>query len=366
MRTARRLSLAVLAATVLALPACGDDGKGGSAGTDTDTDADTDADSDSDADTDIDTDTDTDVDTETDDDTIVEPFTCDPMETTSPLLAAYMAFDPADPHPGDTLTVIVISTNGTPPASAPPLTLQAEGAGGTTTEELAFIAGGADTVAYFAVPDVQLGDVCLLALANGVDAELSGKVTVTERPAGPPLTDVVYKVITNHQWTCDEQPTYGNELHVSVLDETGVGVPGAVVDVLLADSTDMETIYNGDTNVVPDSLTMDGGGSFIAYDYWPISDNGLLVLKLAVSGEPSDIATELTTGWWEADDLGCNYCGTYGINVWGHWSHTVVFQRDPAATEICAVATDHAGQSNCGTPGHIHHDPELQACWAAE
>ncbi len=290
------------------------------------------------------------------------PFTCEPTATTSPVLAAAMHLDPADPHPGDTLTVIVRSTNGTEPGDAPPMAMQAEHAGGVVLEPTTMVAGGGDTLYYYAIPDVPPGDVCLLGLIDGTEPEIAGKVTVTPRPAGPPLTDGVYKVVQNHQWTCAEQPTYGNEIHVYVRDELGNGVPGAVVRVRYADSTDPGSIHNGGGDI-PETVTTDGSGFYLGYDYWPISDHGFLVFQLEVDGEPSDVATELTTGWWEADDGGCNYCGTYGINVWGHWSHTVVFQRDPAATEICVVDTDHAGQAACGAPGHLHHHPTHQACW---
>ncbi len=292
------------------------------------------------------------------------PFTCEAETVGSPLLAAQLHFDPAEPHPGDTLTVIVRSTNGTEPSQSPALVLQAEGAEGTTTEPITMQAGGGDTLYYFAVPDVKLGDLCLLALVDGTTPEIAGKVTVTERPAGPPVTNGIYKVITNHQWTCAEQPTYGNEIHITVLDENGAGVAGAVVDVMVADSTDPGSIYNDEGNI-PDTVEMDNSGTFHGYNYWPISDHGLMVFKLSVLGEPSDIATEITTGWWETNDENCNYCGEYGKNVWGHWSHTIVFQRALNATEICEVDTDHAGQQSCATPGHLHHHPQHQACWLA-
>jgi len=292
------------------------------------------------------------------------PFTCEPDLPGSPQLAAQMHFDPAEPHPGDTLTVIVRSTNGTSPGDSPGLVLEAEGAAGMTTEQITMRAGGGDTLYYFAVPNVELGDLCLLALVDGTTPEIAGKVTVTERPAGPPVENGIYKVITHHQWTCSEQPTYGNEIHVSVQDENGQGVAGAVVDVNYADSTDPGSIYNDEGNI-PDTVQMDGSGHYVGYNYWPISDHGFMVFKLSVQGEPSDIATELTTGWWEANDENCNYCGEYGKNVWGHWSHTVVFQRDVNATEICEVDTDHAGQQSCAIPGHLHHHPQHQACWTA-
>jgi hypothetical protein len=301
-------------------------------------------------------------DDDTGDDDTVAPFTCEPAAVTSPVLNGEMYFDPADPHPGDTLTVIVKAPGQTPDTHAS-MAMKAEGSWGEVLEPTTIVAGGGDTFYYYAIPDVQLGEVCLLGLIDGVLPEISGEVLVTERPQGAPLTQGVYRVTSNHQWTCGEQPTYGNEVHVQVLDEQGNGVPNTNIAIHYADSTDPGTIYNGGGDI-PEFVTTDGNGSFVAYNSWPISDHGFLVFQLWVKDEPSDIATELTTGWWETDDQDCSYCGQYGINVWGHWSHSVVFQRDPAATEACTVPVDHGGQAACGAPGHLHHHPTHQACWS--
>ena len=301
-------------------------------------------------------------DDDTGDDDTGQPFTCEPEAVGSPQLGAEMFFDPADPHPGDTLTVIVKAPDLSP-GSAPSMAMQAEGAGGTALESTTIVAGGGDTFYYYAIPDVQLGELCLLGLIDGVTPEISAEVQVTERPAGPPLIHGVYKVSSNHQWTCGEQPTYGNEVVIQVLDEQGSGVPNADVVVHYADSTDCGTIHNGGGDI-PQVVTTDGGGTFHGYNYWPTSDHGFLVFSLWVQDEPSDVATEITTGWWETDDHDCSYCNTYGINVWGHWSHSIVFQRDPDATQACTVPVDHAGQSACGAPGHLHHHPTHQACWS--
>jgi hypothetical protein len=299
-----------------------------------------------------------------DDDTTAAPFTCEPGSLTSPVLAGEMLFDPADPHPGDTLTVIVLTTNGTEPAAAPSMAMQAEGAGGTVLEPTTLVAGGGDTLYYYAFADVQLGDVCLTGLIDGATPEISGEVTVTPRPAGPSAAGGVYKVTSNHQWTCSEQPTWGNEIHLYVLDEDGAGVAGVPIRIDYADSTDYASIHNGGGDIPP-TVTTDGNGYYLGYDYWPTSDHGFMVFQFDLDGIASDVATEITTGWWETDDSGCNYCGMYAVNTWGHWSHTVIWQLDPAATEICVVPTDHAGQSACGAPGHLHHHPDHQACWAA-
>lgn len=293
----------------------------------------------------------------------VPPFQCTPEAASSPVLAADVWFDPAQPHPGDTVNVIVRAGNGLASADAPPMQLQAQHGGGTTMLDPTMRAGGA-ALYYYAIADVPLGDVCVLGLIDGAP-EVSASVTVTPRP--PARAGDVFKVIENHQWTCDEQPDFGNELHLWVRDEDGVGIPGATIRVAPADSTDVATIYNGDSSTIPTTLVTDGDGYVKEYDYWPISDHGLLVLELSVDGAASDIATEITTGWWETDDDGCRYCDAASPkNVWGHWSHSVVFQRDPSATELCRVPVDHAGQAACGPPGHVLHDPDHVACWSIE
>jgi hypothetical protein len=288
------------------------------------------------------------------------PFSCDQVAADSPVLQGEFLFAPADPHPGDTLTVIVRSTNGTGRADAPPMQLVATGGAGEVSYDPQTIQGG-DALYYYAIPDVALGDICLLSRIDGAP-EASAKITVTPRP--DPVPGDVFKVVANHQWTCAEEPSFGNELDVYVRDENGVGIPGAVVDIRLSDTADPDTVYNGDTETVPTQIVTDDSGYAKVYNYWPITEHGLAVFELSVAGAPSDIATEITTGWWEDDNMGCSYCGQATVNVWGHWSYTVEFQRDPTATEICVVDNDHAGMGACG-PIHIHHAPGQPACWPA-
>ena len=112
-------------------------------------------------------------DTDDDDDT-APPFTCDVVQTSSPQLAAEMYFDPADPHPGDTLTVIVSSTNGTAPGDAPSMTMRAEGAGGVTLEQASYVAGGGETRYNYDVDDLPIGDICLLGCPVGPSRVILG------------------------------------------------------------------------------------------------------------------------------------------------------------------------------------------------
>ncbi len=290
------------------------------------------------------------------------PFHCDAADASSPVLAGSYLFDAKDPHPGDTLTVLVKSANYKQ-SNAPVMTLDATTAKGTTTSDVTIMSGGAGVIYYYAVPDLPLGDVCLLTRINGAP-ELAGKITVTPRPSPAPSPQGVYRVTTNHQFTCQEQVPWGNEFHVAVLDAKGNGVPGAVVQVRLPDTTDTSSIKNASTNPVPTSLTMDGSGHYDDYFWWPSNANGFTIFDLSVQGSASDVATEITSGWWETDDTGCRYCDpSQPINVYGHWSHRIVFQLDPAATQACVVPSDHAGMSACPSHGHAYHAPSHEACW---
>lgn len=290
-------------------------------------------------------------------------FECEPTSADSPKLAAQLSFAPAQPHPGDTLTVIARATNGTSRQDAPEMELSVESADGVLVHPTQTIEGG-QALYYYAIPELPPGDICVLGLIEG-QPEVSGRVRVTPRPAGPPATNGVFTVVSNHQWTCDEQPGWGNEVHVRVEDQHGQGLPGMTVDLELADTTDLESIYN-DAENIPAQLVTDDNGNAMFFNAWPISDNGLLVFEISVAGHASDIATEITTGWWEDDLMGCKYCGQGTINVWGHWSYGVTFRLDPDRSEACVVANDHAGMEACGSPRHIHHHPQHVACWSAQ
>lgn len=293
------------------------------------------------------------------------PFHCEPAAATSPVLAGTFLFDPVAPHPGDTITVLVKSANKSQ-ANAPPMTLEVTTATGTSTEPVTMLSGGAGVIYYYAVPDARLGDVCLLTRVKGAP-ELAAKLTVTPRPAPAPSPQGVFKVTANHQLTCQEQVPWGNELHVAVLDAAGVGVPNAVVTVRLPDTTDVGSIKNATTKPVPTSLKMDATGHYDDYFWWPSNDHGLTIFDLSVQGSASDVATEISSGWWETDSTGCRYCDpSQPINVYGHWSHRIVFKLDPGASQACLVPTDHAGQAACAEHGHVYHHPSHQACWAVK
>jgi hypothetical protein len=292
-------------------------------------------------------------------------FTCTAAPAAAPALGGKLLFDPPDPHPGDTLVVLYKAADGHPQAGAPAMTIDATTARGTSSEASTTTAGGKGVIYYFAIPDLPLGDVCLLTRVGGAP-ELGGKVTVTPRPAPAPAPGV-YKVTKNHQLTCQEQPAWGNELHVAVLDAQGKGVPGAVVTVRLPATTDLASIANAKDKPLPKALTMNAEGAYDDWFWWPSNESGLTNFELSVAGAASDVATEISSGWWETDPSGCRYCDpSQPINVYGHWSHRVVFRLDAQATDACVVPSDHAGQAACAaTHGHIHHHPTHQACWRA-
>ena len=289
------------------------------------------------------------------------PFHCDQALATGARLGGDLRFDPADPHPGDTLTVTVLATDGTGRTDAPAMTLRSTGADGTAERAPSTIEGGA-AISYFAVPDLKLGDLCLEAMIGG-EVEASARVAVTPRPPGPSRADGIFRVMSNHQWTCAEQPEWGNFIDVEVHDADGSPMAGVVVR-FDKPATTVDPIRAADTNPVPDSVVTRADGKARVPNYWPINANGLMVFNLSLDGRASDVATEITSGWWGDNLAGCNYCplGT-NRNVWGHWSYTVVFQRDPAATEECVVPSDHASMVACGPPRHIHHDSTHPACW---
>lgn len=293
------------------------------------------------------------------------PFTCDPVSTSSPVLDGIVVFDPADPHPGDTV-VVVVKSNALGRQEAPPMVLQETHAGGTRSWSTNHMAGG-NALYYYAIADVELGDHCLVGKIDGAD-EISAKFTVTQRPAGPPKCNGgVFKVTENHQWTCAEQPEWGNEIWIYTYDQNGDPMPNVTVRIRWPDTT-QRPIHNDtdppDPSDIPQIVQTGGDGVFHGYNYWPTNQNGYMVFELQVDGCASDVATEITSGWWETDNYGCRHCDPSFThrNVWGHWSHTIVFELDPVATQACKIPVDHAGQQGC-TVEHIHHDPNHTACW---
>ena len=296
------------------------------------------------------------------------PFECDlPVE--NPTLDPQHWLHPAEPVAGQALTV-ALQAPAVEPANAPALVAELINRAGIHEVTESTVVGG-ETLYYITVGGLEPGENCIV-IRNGDAVELATKVVAADPGPGIDRGNGVWKVTVNHQWTCDEQPTFGNLLHVRVLDENGAPVEGATVGLGFTD----DTVYPVGPDQAPDfgssehpkTLTTDGDGRAQLWTPWgegirsPVdSKPGLAVYRVWIEGGASDVATEITTGLWEATYDGCNYCNEYAINTWGHWSYTVEFQRAPEATQVCEVGTDHAGQQACEYT-HFFHDDARPSC----
>jgi hypothetical protein len=368
--TAFRLALVVV---LLTCSACGDQssetttfgsgltqsGSGdGSSGSDTSTSA-----SDDTTDTEDGSDT-----ADTDD---LPPFSCE-LPPLTPTLDLSSWTHPAAGHlAGQTITLVLQSQN-TPKDQAPPLTTELVNRDGARIITEQALVGGAKPVWYISVADLALGENCI-EVRNGADVEYAVKIIASDPSPGVPRGNGPWKVTTNHQWRCDEQPTFGNLLQVHVEDELGNPVANATVDLRWTDDTVYpvppdDAAQSWEEHGQPKTLTTDENGFAELWTPWgqgvrsPIDGKpSYAVYLVSMADGASDFATEITTGIWETDDFGCNYCNTYAVNVYGHWSYTVKFKRDPAATQVCEVGTDHEGQQACSHQ-HVFHDPARPSC----
>jgi hypothetical protein len=302
--------------------------------------------------------------------TTVTPFDCD-LPPATPSLAPELWTHPTEPKAGEAITLIVWSDN-TEPNNAPQLVGEITNRNGSHQVTDYTMVGGGNATYYVTFAELAEGENCLV-LRNGSNVEVAHKVDAPGPGAGLPRGNGPWKVTTNHQWRCDEQPTNGNLLHVRVTDENGSPVQGATVNIRWTDDTVFpvkpdDTAMSWAEHQHPKTLTTGADGRAELFTPWgegvrtPIDGKPkLLVFLLSMDGGASDTATEITTGLWETDASGCNYCSTHAVNVFGHWSHTVEFQRNPAATEVCEVPIDHAGQQSCSHT-HFFHDPDRPSC----
>lgn len=298
------------------------------------------------------------------------PFTCT-LPAATPSLEPAHWLHPAAPRAGQALTVVMQSGN-TAPADAPDITAELIHRDGSYTNDHYTRVGGQWALYYVSVGGLAPGENCVV-VRTGDNVELALKVDASDPTPGVARGNGVWKVDVNHQWTCAEQPTFGNLLHVRVLDEQGDPVQGAVVNIHWTDDTQYpvppdDTAMSWDEHAHPKSGTTGADGRVELFTPWgegirtPIDAKpGLINFLLSVDGGASDVATEITTGLWETNNEGCNYCSTYAVNVYGHWSYSVEFRRDPTATEVCDVPMDHAGQQACAYT-HFFHDPARPSC----
>jgi len=301
-------------------------------------------------------------------DSAVPPFSCEPL-TASPTLEPTLSLHPLAPVAGQTVTLSLHSGN-TGAGQAPPLRARIVDRTGTREVDPTMIVGG-PAVYYFSIADLVEGEACLSVL-RGDGVEVAQRLEVA--PAVPVARGAgVWKITRHHQWTCDEQPTFGNLLHVEVVDEHDAPVEGAVARLRFTD--DAKFPIKPDTvaqtfadSQHPKSMTTGADGRAELVTPWgegirsPIDARpSLAVYQVDIAGGASDVATEISTGLWETDKSGCNFCNRYAVNVYGHWSYTIRFQRDPSATEVCDVPTDHAGHGSCAIE-HFYHDPARPSC----
>jgi len=300
------------------------------------------------------------------------PFSCS-LPATAPSLKLSAWRHPAAPAAGQTVTLSLqskISPKPSKPAALNATLINRQGSRVITAYD---VAGGKYWIYHIPVAGLSRGDNCIVVRRGGAGA-VEYAVKVKAAPAaGVARGSGPWKVIKNHQWRCDEQPKYGNLLNVRVLDEKGKAVKGARVRIRWGD----DTVYpvkpdskaaSWSAHAHPKVLVTGSDGKASLTTPWgkgirtPIDGKpGYLMFFLDVQGGASDMAMEITTGLWEATGSNCNYCSKYGINVYGHWSYSVEFRRDPKATRVCEVGHDHAGQKKCAYT-HLYHDPKRPSC----
>ena len=299
-----------------------------------------------------------------------KPFSC-ALPAAAPTLKPKVWQHPKQPHAGQTAVLSVQSRVSPKPSKAHALSVTLINSAGKRTSTTYDVAGGKYWVYHLPVAKLAAGENCVI-VRRGSTVEVARKITAAA-PAKLPRGNGVWKVTRNHQWTCSEQPTYGNFLKVKVMDQAGKPVKGAKVNIRWTD----DTVYpvkpdksagSWAAHKHPKQLTTGSDGKASLTTPWgtgirtPIDAKpGYLMFTLSVAGGASDTAVELTSGLWETTNAGCNYCGKYGVNVYGHWSYTVEFRRDTAAKQVCEVPTDHAGQKKCGAR-HLYHDPKHTSC----
>ena len=298
------------------------------------------------------------------------PFSCK-LPAATPTLKPRHWLHPKAPHAGQTATLSLQSRIKPKPSSPHKLTATVVNRDGTRSTSTYDAAGGEYWIYHIPLVKLARGQNCVV-LRRGSSVELALKITAPA-PAKLPRGGGVWQVVKNHQWRCDEQPKYGNWLRVKVLDQGGKPVKGARVNIAWTDDTQYPVKPDkGATSWAqhrhPKQLTTGADGKASLSTPWgsgirtPIDAKpGYLMFLLTVAGGASDTAMEITSGLWETTNAGCNYCGKYGVNVYGHWSYSVEFRRNPKASQVCEVPTDHAGQTKCGAR-HLYHDPKVKSC----
>jgi hypothetical protein len=295
-------------------------------------------------------------------------FACE-IPAAAPTLEPQKWLHPAAPVAGQSLTIALQSQN-TGWKKAPPLIAEIQDRNGTRTIGDPLIVGN-KAIFYFTFGNLAAGENCIV-VKNGDIVEEAFKIDVAK---APPLERGagVWKIVSNHQWTCDEQPDWGNLLHVKVIDENGNPMEGVTVNLSWTDDTVYpvapdDTAQNFQDHGQPKSMVTGGDGVAALETPWgtgirsPVDAKpGYVVYNVSIAGGASDTATEISTGLWETNEVGCRFCNQGLRNVYGHWSYGITFQRQPDATEVCEVGTDHAGQQACSYK-HFYHEDGRSSC----
>ncbi len=176
---------------------------------------------------------------------------------------------------------------------------------------------------------------------------------------GKAQTSFTYKVTRNHQWTCEEQPDWGNEVHILVKDEAGRPLSGIQVEYW-HDYRWGSKMPNDSPPLPSGVLTTDDQGKILWYNSWPgclgnqCPNNGDVRVNFffKVRNAPSDTAVEITTGYWGDEckkgticpERKCEGCGgCVCVNVWGHWSYSIEFTKKSGSLTEEEIPTDHEG-----------------------
>lgn len=268
------------------------------------------------------------------------PPACEPVAGS----AYAIAFRPGTPWVGGSTRVSV-----TGPEALTNVAIEAVGPGSSPAPVWIGVDGTGPYTWNWSVVFPAAGVWCATFRADP-DGTVYQRAPVTVSASMPPAA--AFKVVSNHQWTCDEEYTWAINVDTVVLDETGAPLPGVRV---LVEHDPCETAAD---HPPPAEVTTGDDGTVRWENY-----NPRCFFHERVADAPSDTAIEIYTGIWEDQEDGgggrCNYCSTFAENVWGHWSYTITFQRTPGATELCEVPSDHAGQARCSP---LLHWEEPGAC----
>ena len=162
------------------------------------------------------------------------PFACK-LPTLSATLKPKVWQHPKTPHAAQTVVLSLQSRISPKPSTPHALTTTLLNSAGKRTIKTYDVAGGKYWIYHIPVAALRAGDNCVV-VRRGSSVELARKITAAS-PAKLARGNGVWKVKSNHQWGCGEQPTYGNLLKVRVLDQAGKPVKGARVNIRWTDDT---------------------------------------------------------------------------------------------------------------------------------